>query len=396
MERPVSNTLLTKTEITRKALKILHSKLNFIGSINRQYDDRFAQSGAKIGDSLQIRLPNKYTVTDGATMVAQDTTESSVTLQVQSQKHVSMNFGSAELALKMDDFADRILEPAMAVLAAKVEADALSMYKDVYQQAGTINSPLTLNMVATGRKKLVDALTPTGNLTALLNTQNQVDMVDGLKGLLNPTPDISKQYRDGIMGRAVGFDFMESSLLTPHTSGTDASAYLVNQTGASGATVTVNTGTGTFKKGDIVTLAGCNRCHPESKADTGELMQFTITSDVSANATSLPISPSIVLTGALQNVFAAPTNTGAVTKVGGNAEAYGISLLYHRDAFTFATADLPLYKGADMCERATYDGISLRLWRDGDILNDKCPTRIDVLYGFKTIRAEMACRLGTN
>jgi hypothetical protein len=170
----------------------------------------------------------------------------------------------------------------------------------------------------------------------------------------------------------------------------------VNQTGATGATVTVNTGTGTFKKGDIVTFAGCNRVHPETKADTGALMQFVITSDVSANATSLPISPSIVISGATQNVSASPTNTGAVTKIGGASATYDLNLLYDTNAFTFATADLPLVKGADMCERATYDGISLRLWRDGDILNDKVATRVDILYGYKTLRAQLASRVGTN
>jgi hypothetical protein len=125
METQMANTILTPTAVTREALRILHQKLNFVGTINRQYDDSFAKSGAKIGDSLKIRLPNQYTVTTGAVMTAQDTVEESVTLQVATQKHVGMNFTSDDLTLDLDDFSKRIIDPAMNVLAAAVESDAM-------------------------------------------------------------------------------------------------------------------------------------------------------------------------------------------------------------------------------------------------------------------------------
>src|SRR6478735_9920672 len=132
----MSNSLLTPTAVTREALRILHQKLNFVGNITRDYDDSFANSGAKIGDSLKIRVPNQYTVRSGAVLAAQDTSESSVTLQVATQKGVDLNFSSAELTLSLDDFSSRILDPAMSVLAANIEADAMSMYKDVANQVG--------------------------------------------------------------------------------------------------------------------------------------------------------------------------------------------------------------------------------------------------------------------
>ena len=78
----MANTLLTPTQATREALRILHQKLRFVGSISRQYDDSFAKKGAKIGTSLTIRLPNQYTVRTGATLTAQDTTEASTSLAV--------------------------------------------------------------------------------------------------------------------------------------------------------------------------------------------------------------------------------------------------------------------------------------------------------------------------
>ena len=116
----MANTLLTPTMITREALRILHQKLNFIGTINRQYDDRFAVAGAKIGDTLQIRLPNRYTVRTGRVISVQDTTESKVDLVVGTQKGVDMSFTSVDLTLDLDDFAERILDPAIQTMADRL------------------------------------------------------------------------------------------------------------------------------------------------------------------------------------------------------------------------------------------------------------------------------------
>lgn len=395
----MANTLLTPTAVTREALRILHQKLNFIGNINRQYDDSFAKSGAKIGDSLKIRLPNQYTVRSGATLSTQDTAETSTTLQVATQKGVDLNFTSTDLTLSLDDFSKRILEPAMAVLAANMEADAMSMFLDVYNNVNNIGSAITMNKLLTGRKALNDNLAPLDNdRTALLNTQDNVDLIDALKGLFQDSNAIAKQYRDGVMGRTVGFDFYENTLIPSQTTGTALSAttYVVNGAGQTGSTVVVATGSTTFKKGDIVTFAGCNRVHPETKADTGVLQNFVVTADYAGGAGSLAISPAIVTSGGTQNVSASPTNSGAVTKVGGASAVYRPSVLFHKDAFTFATADLVMPQGVDFSAREMQDGLSMRIVRQYDINNDKFPTRLDVLYGYKTIRPQLACRLLNN
>jgi hypothetical protein len=67
--------------------------------------------------------------------------------------------------------------------------------------------------------------------------------------------------------------------------------------------------------------------------------------------------------------------------------------MYHKDAFTFATAELPLMGASEKCVRRTYDGLSLRVWQDSDIRNDELLTRIDILYGYAAIRPAWACRL---
>lgn len=398
----MANTLLTPTQVTRKALMILHQKMNFVGSINRDYDDSFAKDGAKIGDTLKIRLPNQYTVRSGAALQAQDTTEQTVSLQVGTQKGVDVNFSSNELTLSLDDFADRVLEPAMSVLAAAIEADAMNMVNDVYNQVNNTGSAITLNKVLNARKILVDNLAPLGDRTCNLNTQDNVDLVDALKGLFQDSTNIARQYREGYMGRTAGFDFMENTLWPSHTVGTKAGTPLVNtggQTGASLITDGWTASTAGLKKGDVFTIANVFRVHPETKLSTGILQQFVATADGTADGSgnmTVGISPAIVTTGPMQNVSGSPADNAAITVAGTASTAHGLSLTYHKNAFAFATADLVLPRGVDFAAREVLDGVSMRIVRQYDITQDKFPCRIDVLYGYKTVRPQLACRLANN
>ena len=394
------NTLLTPTAVTREALRVLHQKLNFVGNITREYDSSFAKEGAKIGDSLKIRLPNEYTVRTGATLSAQDTTEPSTTLQVSTQKGVDLNFTSADLTMSLDDFSKRILDPAMSVLAANIEADALNMYKDVYNLVDQDATAFTWNTVLNGRKALNDNLAPMDNQRkCLLSTSSSVKLVDALKGLFQDSGEISKQYKEGMMGRSAGFDFYENTLLVPHTTGTavKATTYTVNGavTTNGSSSVVVATGSTTFKQGDVFTVAGCYRVHHETKVSTGALQQFVVTADYAGGAGTLNFAPAIYTSGGKQNVVAAGmANGSAIVKVGaGNAEQLGADLVFHKDAFAFATADLLLPGGVDFASREVMDGISMRIVRQYDINNDKFPTRLDVLYGYKCIRPQLAARL---
>lgn len=403
----MANSLLTPTAVTRKALSVLHQKLTFVGSINRQYDSSFAQTGAKIGDTLKIRKPNQYTVRTGRVLNVQDTDEESVSLQVATQKGVDMSFTSADLTLDIDDFSERFIEPAMSVLAANVEYDALSMYKQVWNEISDVGGTPTYKSIQKAHGKLLSNLAPQGeNINACLSVDDNIELVDALKGLFQDSAQIASQYRDGFMGRAAGVNFAVNTLLPIHTTGTDDGTgdYLTNDaTAQTGATLTIDTGAGTFKEGDIVTIDDVFRVHPETKVSTGELMKFVVTEDVAANATSLPISPAIVASGARQNVSNAAANNKAIRKresddstaIGASAD-YGISLVHHRDAFTFATADLEMPNGVDFGAREVMDGLSMRILRQYDINNDAIPARIDIMYGYKAIRPEWACRLGFN
>ncbi len=391
----MSSTILTDLKITRAALAILHQKLNFVGSINRQYDDSFAKTGAKIGESLKIRMPNEYTVTSGKTLNVQDTVETNQTLTVATQKGVHTTFSSAELTMSLDDFSDRILEPAMSTLASAIEADAMTMALDV--RNAVFGATASYSDVLAGRVLMQRGLAPLSNRTANLTSQDMADVVDGTKALFNDQTQVGKQYREGFMGRAAGFDFMENTLWPNLTTGSEDGAYVVNtSTGitSGSATVAVTAGTGTLVAGDVLTIAGVYSVHPESKVSTGVLQQFVVTAAYSGGAGNITVSPTPVTSGASQNVTIVSAGASKAVVVGGTAStAYTTSLLYQKDAFTFVTADLVMPQGVDMARREVMDGISLRLVRDYDINNDMFPCRIECLYGFKTLRPDYATRL---
>jgi hypothetical protein len=406
----MANTLLTPTAVTREALRILHQKLNFVSTINRQYDDSFAKSGAKIGDSLKIRLPNQYTVRSGAAISIQDIVESSVTLQVATQKGVDTTFTSDDLTMDLDDFSSRILAPAMSVLAANIESDAMSMYKQVANHITDVGATITVADVLNASKVLTDNLAPYDERTLNLSTQDNVDLVDTIKALYNDQTNVGKNYKEGrVASNTFGFsDVMENTMWPQHTSGTDDGTgdYLVNDSGtiAEGSTsITTDTGAGTFVVGDIFYFASVYAVHPETKDTLTKLKEFTVTAASGTSATTISFSPAIYSSGAKQNVSAMPANNAALhknesdqtTDVAASAD-YGVSLAYHKDAFCFATADLVMPTGVDFAAREQHDGISMRIVRDYAISTDTFPCRLDVLYGYKAIRPELACRIHMN
>lgn len=396
-----TNTLLNINMITAKALQILHQKLNFVGSINRTYDDSFAQSGAKIGTSLRIRLPVQYTTSTGPALAVQNTVETNTTLTVSTQRHVDFSFSSVELTMNIDDFAARYLEPAMAVLAAAVESDVINntVIPAIYNQVNGQGAAQTFRNILQARKLLLDNLTPQSKQWMVrLNTQDNVDLVDSLKGLFQSSQKISSQYTDGVMGVTGGFEFAENTFLTTYARGAENGAYVLNGVPASGATTAVvATGAGAGNAGDVFTVAGVNRVHPETKLSTGILQQFVLTAAYAGGAGTISFAPAMTYTaGATQNVSAAPASNAAVTFAGTTSGINGVSLAYHPDFATFATADLVMPGGVDMAARAVKDGLSLRIVRQYDINNDVLPCRIDLLYGAAVIRPQLAVRLAAN
>lgn len=396
----MSNTLLTISQITRKAALTLHQKLNFIGSLNRGYDDSFAQTGAKIGDTLRIRLPNEYVVRTGISMSAQDTTELKVDLTVNNVKGVDLSFTSQELALSLDDFNERILDPAMSVLAANIESDVYTnLYKTVYNLVDGDAAAFAFTHTSSARQTLTENLAPLAKRTAILSPAHTTKFLNDTKGLFNAQENISEQFREGKLGRIQAMDFYENTVFADHLTGSalKATTYTVNgAVTTNGSTaVTVATGATTFKKGDVFTVAGCFRVHPETKVSTGVLQQFVVAADYAGGAGSLTFAPAIYTSTGRQNVVAAGmANSSAITKVGAGANEYlNGSLAFYRDAFAVATADLPLPDGTDKAARAVVDGVSVSMVRDFTISDRAFPCRLDVLYGYAAVRPQLAVRI---
>lgn len=397
----MANSLLTPIAVTREFLRVLHQKLNFVGAITRDYDDSYAKSGAKIGDTLKIRLPNQYTVRSGATLSAQDTTESSVSLQVATQKGVDLNFTSVDLTLSLDDFSNRIIEPAASVLAANVEADALNMYKDVYQSVWNGGASATYNKALDCRVLLQRSLTPANDRTMLLDPQAMADVIKDTKTLFQDQASIAKQFKEGMVGRAAGFDWGENTLLPSHLRGASAATTGDSTTFIAGnqpiSQIAVPSGAGTFKKGDVFTIANVFSAHAETKASTGQLQQFVVTADYAGGAGSLTFAPAVYVSGAKQNVVVSSTSaTATLTPAGTASTAVQTGIAFQKGAFAFATADLVMPQGVDFAAREVMDGLSMRIVRAYDINNDQFPCRIDILYGYKTLRAALAARYHNN
>jgi hypothetical protein len=394
----MANTLLTISQITRKSAMILHQKANFIGNMHRGYDDAYAKTGAKIGDTLRIRLPNQYAVRTGMTMSAQNTVEEKVDLTVNNVMGVDLNFTSEDLALSLDDFSDRILDPALSVLAANLESAVYTLlYKKVYNLVNGDGAALTFTHIAQARQKLTENLAPTSQRSCILTPTHTTKFGTDTKGLFHDSDSIVEQWREGSIGRTQAATFYENTVFADHTTGTAVSGdtlYNVSAGSQTGSTITVDTGTTSFLVGDVITLAGCNSVHPETKVSTGQLQQFVITANSGTSATTLSISPAITVSGARQNVSASPTNGGAVSKIGaGASELLNGSLMFHKHAFAFATADLPLPKGEDMASRAVVDDISVSIVRGFNISDRTFPARLDVLWGAAAIRPQLATRI---
>lgn len=394
--------------VTLEALRVLHGNLSFVKNVNRDYDDSFAKTGAKIGDTLRIRKPPKFTVRSGAVMSAQNVTESTIALPVTNQKGVDMNgFTSAEMALSIDEINTRFIRPAMSVLAAQVDFTALIMTLDVANSVGTPGTtPATYQVWGDANAKLDDFLAPRdGERTAILNPNAMARTVDGLKGLFQAGDAIADQYRSGVMTRAIDLKWAIDQNVRTLTMGTRDGTISVTGAVATGSTQVAldytvgSSASATLVAGEVFTIGSVFAVNDETKATLTNLKQFVVTATQTAASSqwlTVPVSPTIYgpTSAGLQNVSALPADNAAVTVYGTTSSTvYPQNLIFHRDAFTFATVDLPMPAGQQIAARKVVDGISMRIWQGADIVNDQFLTRSDVLFGYVTTYPELACRV---
>lgn len=399
------NTLLTIAMITREALMVLENNVVFLKQVTRNYDDKFAITGAKIGTVLNLRLPIQSQYASGQGIVIQDAVETSVPIALNKQYQRAFEFSTADLSLSIDDFSERFVKPHVANLANQIDGDGLALYKKVWNVVGTPGTvPTDLGTYLDSRVKLANNAAPMDDeLSLVLNPRMEATIVNNLKGLFNSTTEVARQYKEGTMGRTIGYKWSMDQNVGVQTIGTCTGSPVVATAPASGATSIATTGwtasTNVLKDGDVIYFAGVDGVNPQSKADTGDLQGFVVVGDVTsgsgAGAATINFQPAMISTGAQQNVTALPAANAVITIYGASGKVTPQGLAFHKQAFCFATADLERAGMGDMDDRINNRGVSMRLVRVYDINTDRKPCRIDVLGGWATIRPQLACRIAS-
>ena len=400
----MANSLLAINLITREAVRLWKNSNAFLQNVDMQYDDSFAVIGAKIGSALRIRLPNDFTVVTGPALSVQDTAEQSTTLVLATQKHVDVAFSTLDRTLSLDDYSRRVLAPMVNNLTGAVAVDIMSGVEGgicnivANQDSGyNVLSPIASTYLQSGAVLDLNSA-PLANRKIVNGPMTEARVVSSLTGLLNPASEISRQYGSGRMYDALGFLWLRDQTAISHTTGSAAQgANSVNGAGQTGLTVTVNSLSGTFAQGDIITFAGVYQVNRITKQSTGLLRQFVLTAPAAAGSTTLSIYPAIVpAVGGqpvqYQTVTASPANGALINQALtlGATTTYRKNFAFAPEAVTLATADLEMPHNVHEAARESFDGISMRMVTDYFIGTDQLITRLDVLYGYLWIRPEWA------
>jgi hypothetical protein len=412
----MSNNLLTISMITNEALMVLENELTFSSEVERNYDDQFAVTGAKIGATLNVRRPGRFIGTTGPALNVEDFNETSVPVTLSTQFHVDTQFTTQDLALSLDMFSDRVLKPAVAAIANKIDFDGLTMAKN--STANIVGTPGTppssLLTYLTAQAYLDSEGAPRdGRRSCIVEPFTGATIVDSLKGLFVPSDRIGMQYEKGMMGRdSAGMNWKMDQNVVNQTFGSYSDTLTTNTatfTGsltsgwASTSTITLvsSAGTAALKQGDTIQIAGVYAVNPQNRSEygSGKLRSFVVTSNVtvaSGGGTAVTVSPAIITAGQFQNVTVTSTSsTATVTPYNKTGAVSPQNIVMHKNAFTLATADLELPDGVHFAGRASDKdiGLSMRVVRQYTINNDSIPTRVDVLYGWAPLYPELACRV---
>lgn len=420
----MGNSLLTIDMITREAVSLFKNSNAFIQNIDTQYDPAFAIDGAKIGSSLRIRLPNDYIVNEGPALQMQDTNEQYTTLTIDTYYTVAVPFTTAERTLDIDDYSERVMAPIINNLAGKCAQNVMTKAaKNSANLVANRNGNPALNSVSASGA----IISPTSETFLLANANLDDNSGDpmtrrvvndpttdarttvSLQGLLNPTPEISQQFRSGMMKSGLGYEkWFRDQTVRKHTTGSFSAGGTVaggdQSTSPAGGNLTVAAITGTLKQGDIITIDDVYAVNYVTKENLGTLRQFVVTADVITGATTIPIFPGLVGPTAAQlaadanvqvqyqSINVLPANGAQVRLVTQSNEVYRRSLAYVQKAITMATADLVIpRKAVEEAARANYDGVSMRVLTDYLPATDQLVTRTDILFGSLTTRPQWVC-----
>jgi len=404
-----SNVFRTLADITFKSADVLSNSLGFTSKVNRNYDDRFAKTGAKIGATTNMRLPGQFTFSNGQAIDIQALSDRVMPLTLTKQYQRAFSVTSADLALSVDDFTERYTKPAMINMANEIDYDGLQLALQYANNAvGTVgtapNSTATFQaVIGAARRKLTENLAPIGEPLYMIAPPTAMELgYTYLTSVFNPQNVIGEQYTSGVIARAGGFDWMESQLAPNYATGTYGGTPLTNGASTSGATTLVTDGwtatSTTLPVGAVFTIADVYAVNEQTKVSLGYLKQFTVTAatvtDGAGNST-ISFAPAMVGPGSTaQNVSALAVDGKAITVFGATAKDVTSSIAFHKNAFVFGTADLaPLNNGAVSKVVSLPElGLSARVAMQDDIRSDSLLMRIDLLGGWAPLYPQLACK----
>lgn len=407
----MANSILTPSIIAKEALMQLKNSLTFGNNVHREYKKEFV----KVGDSVSIRRPVKFTTTDGATASIQDVEEGNTSITIDKRKHVAWEFSTQDLTLSIEQYSERYIKPAMITLGQTMDLSLAGLYKNAWNQVGTPGTtPADFAAVSDVAERMDDMAVPRDMRKLMLNPRAGYGIA-GTATALYMQKIAQDAYRNGAIGEIAGLETYTSQNIVRHTVGAHGGTPLVNgasqndtyaESKATNTSSLITDGwtisTAVLKAGDVFTIAGVYAVNPvpgegaTGKAAMDYLQQFVVTADAtsdgSGNAT-LTVSPAIIASGPYQTVDAAPADGAAITVMGTAATAYPINFGFQRNALALVSCPLEMPDGAAFKARESYDGLSVRVIKDYDFTNDKDQIRLDILYGVKSIYPDLACRL---
>ena len=409
----MSNTLITPAIIAQEALFQLENNTVLGDKVHRQYRHEFV----KIGDSVTIRRPVQFVVSDGATRVNQDVIEPTTTITIDERKHVSWLFSTQDLTLTIEEYSERYIKPAMIQLANQVDTDlALVGAQQFFNFTGTPGTtPSAFADLAAVAQKMDEFAVPDDyNRCLTLNPAARWSIADGLGAVFN-AEITGDTVRKGRLGEIANFNiYGDQNIQNIQTPGIDMTGTLINSAALvaqgppsaalSSYAIPVDTvaANGTVVAGTKFTIPGVFAVNPVSKQSTGNLQEFTVVADatIAANAGTLQVYPiindgSVASIAGFQTVdvpggLAALDNVALTIVNQDNSQAaFPHNLAFHTNALALVTVPLELPDSATFKARADWRGYSIRIVKDYDIDQDEEIIRLDMLYGVDAIYPEL-------
>lgn len=400
------NSIITPTWIGREVLAVAENELRFLRGVSKKLAGDFMEGGVKLGATVGVRLPQRWVTNKGQAFVGQGINDSVVYVTITDQANIGWSWSSIQASLELQDAYERYVNPAGAQMANTWDKDGLGrLYKDVYQSQGAPGTvPVTNSTYFNAAVDLDNSAVPRDSRNMVVNAIMGAAIANVNTQFFHPQRAIESAFEEGMFASdALDWkDWWKDVNVFPHTYGTYGGSPVINGANQTGATLATNgwsSGASTLNYGDTFTIGsgttGCYAVNPQSYQSTTNLQRFSVqatTSDVTGAMATLPISPTITITGAYQTVVASPSNSATINVTGATGVISPQGIGFHKQAFVMASAP-PIMPNQGKAKIVKRDNLAMRIWEGSDIMSDNHPSRLDSFYGFRTLRPDWAVRV---